>query len=68
MVGAGDASSPSTTACTAWSPVYTHAMNTQLIAVICAIIAVVLTPIYLILGVKGLKTLSQIRDATKQRS
>lgn len=43
-------------------------MNTQLIGVICAIIAVVLTPIYLLIGVKGVKTLSEIRDALKPRS
>ena len=43
-------------------------MNSQLIGVICAIIAIVLTPIYLVLGLKGVKTLSQIRDAIKPRS
>ena len=43
-------------------------MNTQMIGVICAIIAIVLTPIYLILGFRGVKTLSEIRDAIKHRS
>jgi len=43
-------------------------MNTQVIGIVCAIIAIVLTPIYLILGFRGVKTLSEIRDAMKQRS
>jgi hypothetical protein len=43
-------------------------MNTQVIGVVCAIIAIVLTPIYLKLGFGGVTTLSQIRDAIKHRT
>jgi len=44
---------------------YDCAMNTQLIAVVCAVAAVVLTPVYLTLAFKVLKALAQSRDATR---
>jgi hypothetical protein len=41
-------------------------MNTVLIAKICAGIAVVLTPIYLVMIFKGVRSLSDIRDLLRR--
>jgi hypothetical protein len=42
-------------------------MDTQQIAIVCAIIGAVLVPVWLKLGFSGVKTLQQIRDILKQR-
>ena len=42
-------------------------MDYQLIGLVCAIIAVVLTPLYLKLGFSGVRTLQQIRDKISSR-
>jgi hypothetical protein len=42
-------------------------MNTQLIAVVCAVAAIALTPVYLTMAFRLLKAFAQSRDATKPR-
>jgi hypothetical protein len=42
-------------------------MHTMLIAKICAAIAVVLTPIYLVMLFKGVRSLGDIRDLLRRR-
>jgi hypothetical protein len=42
-------------------------MNTHTIAVVCAILGAVMTPIYLTLGVVGLKMLRRAQDGSRDR-
>ena len=45
---------------------YSHNMSYQLIGLICAIVALILTPFYLKIGFSGVKTLKEMRDKAHQ--